>query len=185
MLHPLTELRQSKIQGTGLFATGLIRKGEAVWWETPEDRAFQLDVPIAELKTWPEEKQRQFERYAYQISADTYTGRKDGVPVDPADFTNHSCDPTTWFENDITMTARRDILPGDEITYDYATSETDEDFLLACGCGTAHCRKIIRGSDHLLPEVQQVYGDHMMQHVLRKTHTLPAKTERSAAAAAK
>lgn len=178
MLHPLTELRRSNIQGTGLFATGLIRKGEIVWWETPEDRAQQLDVAIAELKTWPEEKQRAFERYAYQISEDTYTGRRDGVPVDPADFTNHSCDPTTWFINDTTMTARRDILPGEEITYDYATSETDEDFILACGCGAAQCRKIIRGTDHLLPEVQKAYGEHMMQHALRKIRAQQQKTAR-------
>ncbi|MGH7491447.1 MAG: SET domain-containing protein [bacterium] len=170
MLHALTELRQSTIQGTGLFSTGLIRKGEVVWWETPEDRAQQWDVAIAELKTWPEEQQHQFERYAYQISEDTYTGRKDGVPIDAADFTNHSCDPTTWFVNDTTMTARRDILPGEEITYDYATSETDEDFILACGCGSPNCRRIIRGTDHLLPQVQQAYGSHMMQHVLRKIH---------------
>ncbi len=180
MLHPLTELRQSKIQGTGIFATGLIRKDEVVWWETPEDRAQQWDVSLAELKTWPEEKQRQFDRYAYQISEDTMTGRKDGVPIDPADFTNHSCDPTTWFVNDQTMTARRDILPGEEITYDYATSETDEDFLLVCGCGTARCRKVIRGTDHWLPEVQKAYNRHMMQHALRnirKHKELPARRE--------
>ncbi len=185
MLHPQTELRQSKIQGTGLFAKGLIRKGEVVWWETPEDRAQQVDVPIAEMKSWPEEKQRQFERYAYQISADMYTGRLDGVPIDPADFTNHSCDPTTWFVNDTTMTARRDILPGQEITYDYATSETDEDFLLPCGCGSPGCRKIIRGSDHLLPEVQAAYGAHMMQHVLRKIQAQQGQHEQTAAPASK
>jgi SET domain-containing protein len=167
MLHALTELRQSKIQGTGLFTTGLIRKGEEVWWETAADRAQQWDVAIAELKTWPEEQQRQFERYAYQISEDTYTGRKDGVPIDAADFTNHCCDPTTWFINDTTMTARRDILPGEEITYDYATSETDEDFILVCGCGSPNCRKIIRGTDHLLPQVQEAYGNNMMKHTLR------------------
>ena len=185
MLHPLIKLRQSQIQGKGVFATGLIRKGEVVWRETPEDRAQQLDVPIAELKSWPEEKQRQFERYAYQISEDTYTGRKDGVPVDPADFTNHSCDPTTWFVNDTTMTARRDILPGQEITYDYATSEIDEDFLLPCGCGSPGCRKIIRGDDHLLPEVQEAYGPHMMQHVLRKIRAHQEKHVQTAVRASK
>lgn len=39
-------------------------------------------------------------------------------------FENHSCDPTTWFVDDITMNARRDILPGEEITYDYSTTES-------------------------------------------------------------
>ncbi|MBC6952434.1 hypothetical protein DWB58_31370 [candidate division KSB1 bacterium] len=46
-------------------------------------------------------------------------------------------------------------------------SEIEEDFILVCGCGAANCRGIIRGSDHLLPEVQEAYGNHMMQHTLQ------------------
>ena len=40
----------------------------------------------------------------------------------PTFFQNHSCDPTTWWVDDITLVARRDILPGEEITYDYGTT---------------------------------------------------------------
>ena len=171
MLHPKVELRKSKIQGMGLFATGKIRAGEIVWWQTPEEKARQYDVPIAVVKSWPEEEQQRFLRYAYQISDELYSGRKNNQPEDPADYTNHSCDPNIWFVNDTTMTARRDIEPGEEITYDYATSEVEEDFMMACGCGKPACRRIIRGADHELPGLQQAYGRHMMQHVLRKIAT--------------
>ena len=43
---------------------------------------------------------------------------------------NHSCDPTCWFtdEDPEVMVACRDIQEGEEITYDYATSETINSF---------------------------------------------------------
>jgi hypothetical protein len=166
MLHPKAELRISSIQGTGVFATDKIKAGEIVWRETPEERQRHDEIPVDAVRRWPEEKRHSFLKYAYQIGENLYAGYLDGVARDPADFTNHSCDPTIWFVDDMTMTARRDLEPGEEITYDYATSEIDEDFMMACGCGAANCRGIVRGTDHLLPEVQEAYGSHMMQHVL-------------------
>ncbi|MEK7727545.1 MAG: SET domain-containing protein-lysine N-methyltransferase [candidate division KSB1 bacterium] len=167
MLHPHIEVRRSKIQGTGIFAKGFIKEGEVVWHESEEERERQHRVSFAELRSWPEAEQQEYLRYAYQIGPELYSGRKHNKPEDPADYTNHSCDANTWFVKDHTMTARRDIMPGEEVTYDYATSETDENFLLACGCGAANCRKVIRGTDHLLPEVQAAYGEHMIQHALQ------------------
>ncbi len=184
MLHPKIEVRKSKIQGTGIFATEYIKQGEVVWHETPEEQERQYLVPVDVVKSWPEESQQEYLRYAYQVGENMYSGRKHNKPEDPADYTNHSCDANTWFVHDHTMTARRDILPGEEVTYDYATSEVDENFLMACGCGAANCRKIVRGTDHLLPEVQAAYGEHMMQHALqsiaaqRKRHAhAPLKVE--------
>ena len=48
--------------------------------------------------------------------------------VDISNFMNHSADPTCWFvdggvEYEGVMVATRDLRPGDEITFDYATSE--------------------------------------------------------------
>lgn len=167
MLNSKVELKQSGIQGLGIFAKAFIEEGEMVWWETVEEQRRRFIVTRQEIETWPEEKQRNFLKYAYQIDAGVYYGPREAVPQDPADFTNHSCDPNTWFVDDNTMTARRDIMPGEEITYDYATSEIDDSFMLVCGCGAANCRGIIRGSDHLLPELQELYGNHMMRHTLR------------------
>jgi hypothetical protein len=51
------------------------------------------------------------------------------------------CDPNTWFEGDGLMTARRDIQPGEELTYDYCTSDTVlATRLRTCYCGTSLCR---------------------------------------------
>jgi hypothetical protein len=79
---------------------------------------------------------------------------------------NHSCDPNTWFVDDTLMVARRDIKKGEEVTYDYATSETAESFVLHCKCGTPNCRKAVRGTDYRMNEaVREQYGKHVMAHV--------------------
>ena len=59
---------------------------------------------------------------------------------------NHSCDPTCWFEGSYLMTATRDVAPGDEITFDYCTSnDWPQDW--ACACGAAACRGRITGDE--------------------------------------
>ena len=48
------------------------------------------------------------------------------VNNDASYFHNHSCDPNCWFSaaNSSTMVARRDIKPGEEITFDYGLQES-------------------------------------------------------------
>ncbi len=48
---------------------------------------------------------------------------------------------------DLSITARRDIKPGEEITFDYATSETYEGFEMKCFCNNKECRKMITAND--------------------------------------
>ncbi len=84
--------------------------------------------------------------------------------VEPGDFgayANHSCSPNTqivahYDENtniaEIVMLSIVDILAGDEITFDYATTETTvTDNLLRkpCLCGSISCRKFITGFQEL------------------------------------
>ncbi|MCO5112369.1 MAG: SET domain-containing protein-lysine N-methyltransferase [Burkholderiaceae bacterium] len=75
---------------------------------------------------------------------------------------NHSCDPNCLFDGDELCIAARDIATDEEITYDYATSETEssshEPF--KCGCGTAACRGTITGRDCLLPSLRAKYAGH-------------------------
>ena len=41
-------------------------------------------------------------------------------------YTNHSCDPNVWMQDEVTLAARRDIAIGEELTIDYAMIEGDE-----------------------------------------------------------
>lgn len=58
-------------------------------------------------------------------------------------FINHSCDPTTEFVNDehgLRFLARRRLGPGDQITFDYATTESSIERPFDCRCGAENCR---------------------------------------------
>jgi len=164
MLHHAIVVKNSGIQGRGLFAMKNIKAGEITWWQGPDEPRYHIDT----IRSWPLEKQQKFFRLAYQVGDEWYHGPVEGSAVDPADFMNHSCDSNTWFIDDATMVARRDIKNGEEITYDYSTSEIAESYVLHCNCGAPDCRQIVRGLDYRrLPAVQGKYGRHVMAHVYR------------------
>jgi SET domain-containing protein len=163
MLHPSIVIKDSGIQGKGLFAAADIKAGEVTWRQGPNEPRYHVDT----IRRWPQEQQEKFFRLAYQVGDDWYHGPVEGTEFDPADYMNHSCDPNTWFIDDATMVARRDIKRGEEITYDYATSEIAGSFVLHCNCGTSECRRVVRGSDYRENEsVREKYGKNVMAHVM-------------------
>lgn len=163
MLSHNIEVRGSDIEGRGLFAREKIPKDSFIWRKEADEKYYTQ----AEIDALTPEQKKNFYNYCYQVGPDQFYGTPEGKAGDDADYMNHSCDPNTWFEADGSMTALRDILPGEEITYDYATSESRTDFTLACRCGTALCRGTVKGDDYArLPELRQRYGDHIMSHIL-------------------
>ena len=96
------------------------------------------------------------------------------LTIDVSNYMNHSCEPTCWFvqggpEYTGLMVAARDIMPGEEITFDYCTSEDCElSPSWECECGAATCRKRITPLDWQLPELQQRYESHFLDHIAAK-----------------
>jgi len=167
-LHKNIELLDSPISGKGLFARETIKEGEVVWRD-PNYVDCKHWVTIEQLNDWPKPRRDWFLNYAYQVSDDVWTGPldMDEVDQDASVFHNHSCDPNTWFDNDFCMTARRDIQKGEELTYDYATSDVlFSDF--ECRCRSAHCRGIVGGEDYKLLPIQHKYGNHFLSYINNK-----------------
>jgi hypothetical protein len=176
MLHKAIVVKNSGIEGKGLFASEEIKAGEVIWRKDPGEARFHIDV----IRSWPKEKQEKFFWHAYQVDDEWYHGPEDGVVTDPADYMNHSCDPNTWFVDDETMVARRDIKKGEEITYDYATSESNENFVMRCDCGVSNCRNVIRGTDCYTDQsLQKLYGRHVMVHVYKKVNKIKNRRTQS------
>jgi hypothetical protein len=130
-------------------------------WEAEVDEEkyfYHIDV----INSWDEEKRKYFMNLAYQIDDDVYCSVPEGVESDKAEYMNHCCDANTLFINDRLMIASRTIEPGDEVTYDYACSETPSSSHMPfkCLCGTAACRGTITGYDLLKPEVREKYKGH-------------------------
>jgi len=87
---------------------------------------------------------------------------------------NHSCDPAGWIvKRDLsTIVARRDLEKDEEITYDYATSESYEwPFKLPdgetvkCLCGTSLCRGAVRPNDWKRTDLRERYNGHFANYL--------------------
>ncbi len=129
-LSPKAEVRDSLIEGKGLFAKGTIRKGEVVCIkggyifnrQTRDEAGRTLgpsEIPIADhFFIGP---LNQEDRHGSMI------------------YSNHSCDPNIGVQGQIVFVAMRDIQAGEELTHDWATTD-DEDYELDCRCGAPTCR---------------------------------------------
>lgn len=85
-------------------------------------------------------------------------------------FINHSCDSNMWMNDAITITARRDIKKGEELTADYALWEAREEYISkwSCKCGSPLCRHKVTGQDWRLPDLQKRYKNHFAPLINRR-----------------
>jgi uncharacterized protein len=95
---------------------------------------------------------------AFPISADLSLAaltrdEHDGVMM----LVNHSCEPNLGLAGNILLVSMRDIAAGEELTIDYALFLGDPGFTMDCHCGAAACRGTVRGTDWMLPDLQERY----------------------------
>lgn len=158
MLHPAICLTEDKIiHGKGLITTTFIPVGAVIW----QRETWMETVELAQFQTWSPEKQDEFQWFAFQCSADELL-LCEGIDR----YMNHSCTPNTWWQDDSTLVACRDISSGEEVTYDYASTEISLDFSMQCSCGSAHCRGLVTSKDYRNPAWQAQYAEHLPSFVL-------------------
>lgn len=133
-LTPKAEVRESPVEGRGIFARDPIAVHELVAFWTGSLRTFD------ELNALPES----VSRYSAQVWFDTFIGAGHLDDLEPVDFMNHSCDPNCGVRGSVTIVARRAIAAGEELTYDYSTSDT-LGLEMSCSCGAVACRGNISG----------------------------------------
>jgi len=83
-------------------------------------------------------------------------------------FINHSCDGNSWYNGDEKLVACRFIKKGEEITYDYALTESHLSFKLQCFCGKPNCRGTITGDDWKIEELREKYNGHFLEYINKK-----------------
>ena len=76
----------------------------------------------------------------------------------PARFLNHSCNANLVVAgapsfHALRFVAKRDIAVGEELTFDYETTEGTMDEPFQCECGETSCRGMILGFDHRRKEM--------------------------------
>jgi len=152
---PSTEVRESPIQGRGLFARNAIAKGEIVavkgghvltgaQWRALQPTLGPAEIQIAEdLFIAPVERD---ERHGCML------------------YANHSCDPNCGVrlndEQAFDFVARQPIDAGQELTFDYAMRNfTIDHFPTVCLCGSSRCRGSVTGWKDLPAARKADYGD--------------------------
>lgn len=162
-LHPEIEVVPSAIEGRGLSARARIAAGTRV------ARLGGRLVPEEELRELLAAASRSG---AYVDTVSVYEGVHLVLPSgDPLHAGNHSCDPTMWWADPYTLVARRDVLPGEELTLDYATITDDRTFTMECLCGAVLCRGRVTGQDWQLTALQHAYGDHWVPVLRQRIRT--------------
>ena len=91
---------------------------------------------------------------------------------EPADFINHSCDPTCGMRGATVLVALRDLEAGEAITYDYATTDGSDYDEFECACGSVLCRGKVTGYDWMLPELQLRHRGSFSPYLAARTAAL-------------
>lgn len=159
-LSPKVVLRPSPLAGKGLFAVEPIARGELVLMYSAEKGEF---VPTERALAFASEA---FD-YGIQVDDDLFLSATGTDELEDADFVNHSCEPNCGIDGSVRLVAMRDIAEGEEITFDYAMSESAE-YRMACACGAPSCRKAVTGEDWKRPELQNRYHGYFSDYLARK-----------------
>jgi hypothetical protein len=151
----------SAIHGEGVLATTPIRAGEKLM-EFGGEAICGTDVDAGLYR----------EQSIWRVGGDLFLALRDSDPKPSLDENlNHSCDANSWLASDVTLTARRDIAAGEEITLDQGTWNFDDEAYVwdqsHCSCGDASCRKTLGNDDWRKPEVRARYRGHFHPFVQR------------------
>jgi SET domain-containing protein len=120
------EIRQSRIQGSGVYAKRSFDPGEVVLrWDLSET------IPNNQLAELSEDERR----YTHPLDE-----CRTLIVQAPERFVNHSCDANTEVKDFCDVALRR-VEVGDEITSDYGSTGAVVAF--PCVCNSAKCRRMI------------------------------------------
>jgi SET domain-containing protein len=138
-VNPFCEVRQSSIHGRGVFASRKIRKGTRIIQYIGEliDKDESNRRGLALL----EESRETGGAAVYIFDLNEKWDLDGNKEYNDARLINHSCEPNSEMvneEDELWLYALRDILPNEEISFDYGYDI--EHFLEhPCRCGTDSC----------------------------------------------
>jgi hypothetical protein len=111
--------------------------------------------------------------YMIQIDEDKFFIATIASELEEADFLNHSCDPSCGIGGNLRIVAIRDIGPGEEVTIDYAMSESSE-YEMNCKCSSSNCRGVVRGKDWRDRKLQMKYRGFFSDYLRKKIEIVTA-----------
>lgn len=162
-VHPDIQCERSPIHGLGLFAQVPIPEGTIV--VAYGGYVFPVTDELGSVDAGD---------YAIQITDALELGPRKLSELGTGDFVNHSCDGTCGFRGSSILVSRRLLVPGDEITFDYALTLYEipgfPEFRFMCSCGSSLCRGEVSWHDWKLPELQSRYQGLFQPFLQEKMH---------------
>ena len=152
-LTPKAQMRVTPGKGSGSFAISKISKGEIV-------ASFGGNViNQSELTNYSPDRVSR----SLQLNSDTYLLSGD-VP-EAGDMINHSCEPNCGIAGTSSVQTLRDIEIGEELTFDYAMSDSSQYDEFNCACGKDKCREKITGMDWQKKDLQAKYSKYFSAYI--------------------
>lgn len=153
MIHPATRLQFiNQAVGFGVVATGLIPKGTITWVQDPLDQV----IHPGEIGNLPDLLHPGLDRFTFRNSTGNLV-----LCWDTARYMNHCCSPSCMGTDYGFELAVRDILPGEELTVDYASFQMADGESFDCLCGAATCRGLIHRDDQ--PRLSQWWNEQFTE----------------------
>ena len=171
--------KQKTASESGVFTDEAIQQGTLLFShaEWIEDEKFGWDIlTVRDIENLSPGDRIRFLRYSYDVDFGRIIGTFNWENARHiSNFMNHSCDPNMCYDTNDNIIAKRDIMPGEELTIDYANFivNVNQDFI--CNCGAKSCRRSIRKDDwmFLLDELGFNFPSFMHERIgqlTKKTH---------------
>lgn len=160
MVQEVIQLIQTP-KGKGLRATKKIFKSEYIL-------SFEKN-----FVNYSNNKTLRIDENLHQISTD---------PEAIENFVNHSCEANAYIDfESLTLRAFRDIEAGEEITYNYFTTDWDKEDVFDCLCGTSVCFRKISGFKSLDFDNQLRLKELLSGYLLKKLESIISEKRKSKA----
>ena len=89
-------------------------------------------------------------------------------PLEPTDHVNHSCTPNCGFRGQVSLITMRKVEAGEELTFDYAMSDSSPYDEFICHCDSVWCRGQITGRDWQMQTLQSRYEGYFSAYLAAK-----------------
>ena len=141
---------KSKIHGKGIILSRDVKKNEAVFLF----KGKEVDYTKGTWWCKPNHLQVGYARWI------------EPAPNSAGTFLNHSCGPTAGIHGKNRIVAMRNLKKGEEITVDYALSETYPLWHMRCRCKSANCRKVVKPYQDLSDQRKYKFRPYTAKYIL-------------------
>ncbi len=87
-------------------------------------------------------------------------------PGSVGNYLNHSCSPNAGVRGKNRIVAMRSLKAGEEVTIDYALSETYPLWHMKCSCKARNCRKVVKPYQDMPSQRMKKYINYTSQYIL-------------------